>query len=84
MTQVVRYADLSGDIAVGLSARLIPVNHPDAWLNGRWVWTSRVVVIESPAMDGPVFSTLNTLYMPADTGIDLDCELASLVSEQVP
>jgi hypothetical protein len=59
----VRYVDCAC-VEVGRSARVICLDHPHV-PNGTWVTTTLVRAIQqSPA--GPLFTTLNTLYIPED------------------
>lgn len=53
-------------IAVGESAFIVPVDHPDAEnvTNGNYAMTSRV---QSYDAETGVFETLNTVYVPFET-----------------
>lgn len=60
---IVRYSQLFGSPRVGFSARIVPVDHPTARLNGGFRVTSTVLSVES---DG-IFETRNTTYMKQDS-----------------
>lgn len=63
----VRYIDV-GFVTVGDSALVLPLDHPsDTVSNTTWARTSPVQKILYQASNGPVFETLNTVYLPADT-----------------
>lgn len=63
----VRYADV-GFVAPGFSATVRPLDHPsDLVSNKTWVRTTPVQKILYHSSNGPVFETLNTIYLPADT-----------------
>lgn len=69
---IVRYAGLSVCV-LGRSARVKPIDHPCAELNGVWVWTSDVVSVAYAVLGdgGFIFETANTRYMPAPEAIIL-------------
>jgi len=59
----VRYVDCAC-VEVGRSARVICLDHPLA-PNGVWLTTSPVRAIQQSPV-GPLFTTVNTLYIPDD------------------
>ncbi len=69
MKPIVYYADLA-HLEIGRSAWVFLRQHPVSPISvgGEWVFTSRVQAIHKPAADGPVFETLNSLYMPSPYG----------------
>lgn len=63
----VRYADV-GFVTPGFSATVLPLDHPsDTVSNTTWARTSPVQKILYQSSNGPVFETLNTIYLSADT-----------------
>lgn len=61
----IRYADL-GKCAKGESARVFLREHPQVKLpeGGQWVYTSAVLGFIRHTFNGPVFETLNSIYLP--------------------
>lgn len=65
MKQTVKYIDL-GFCVVGCPARVVPLNHPHQFVKNReWATTSPVQSL-TWTPNGPVFETLNTIYVPVD------------------
>jgi hypothetical protein len=58
---IVKYTDLQGDPGTWGKAFLVPVDHPQAHLNGKIVLTSGVEKFEKST--GRI-ETRNTIYMP--------------------
>lgn len=65
MKQTVKYIDLAFCI-IGFPATVVPLNHPSDLVSNRvWATTSTVQSI-TWTPNGPVFETLNTIYVPVD------------------
>ncbi len=72
--QKVKYADL-GACMLDQSAHLIPIDHPNSILNGKWICTTAILEIHEQTMHGPIFETMNTIYTPEESDFVPDAML---------